>query len=140
MAPAARPALLYDDGCRFCRACAHGIRRWDRAGRFDILPWSDPQAAGWLRGLTPALRDRSMHLRDADGRLHSQDDALLQMLALLPGGGVVAAGARRLPCLRWALARGYDLVARNREWLSRLVPDTPPVIRRAGSPPEAEAR
>lgn len=140
MAPAGRPTLLYDDGCRFCRACVHAARRWDRAGRFDILPWSDPQAAAWLRGLTPALRDRSMHLRDADGRLHSQDEALLLGLALLPGGGVVAAGARRLPPLRWALARGYELVARNRGRLSRLVPDTPPVTRRAGSPPGAAAR
>jgi predicted DCC family thiol-disulfide oxidoreductase YuxK len=135
-----RPTLLYDDGCRFCRACARGVQRWDRAGRFDILPWSDAEAVGWLRGLAPALRDRSMHLRDADGRLHSQDDALLQLLALLPGGGMVAVGARRLPFLRWALAGGYDLVARNRARLSRLVPDTPPVTRRAGSPPATAAR
>ncbi len=140
MAQADRPALLYDDGCRFCRACAHAIRRWDRAGRFDILPWSDAQAAGWLRGLSPALRDRGMHLRDGDGRLHSQDDALLALLALLPGGGGVAAGARRLPPLRWALARGYGLVARNRGRLSRLAPDTPPITRRADSPPAPAAR
>ena len=132
--PSNRPALLYDDGCRFCRACAHVIGRWDRAGRVDIVPWSDPQAAGWLDGLTPARRDRSMHLRDPDGRLHSRGDSLLRLLGLLPGGGPVAAGARRLPFLRWTLVRGYDLVARNRSWLSRLTPDTPVITRRTPPP------
>ena len=132
--PSDRPILLYDDGCRFCRACAHVIGRWDRAGRVDILPWSDPQAVGWLAGLAPALRDRSMHLRDPDGRLHSRGDSFVMLLARLPGGGPIAAGARRLPFLRWALVRGYDLVARNRSWLSRLTPDTPAITRRTPPP------
>ena len=132
--PSDRPTLLYDDGCRFCRACAHVIARWDRAGRVDIVPWSDPQALDWLAGLAPALRDRSMHLRDHDGRLHSRGDSLLRLLALLPGGGPVAAAARRLPFLRWALVHGYDLVARNRSWLSRLTPDTTAITRRTPPP------
>jgi hypothetical protein len=56
-----------------------------------------------------------------------------------PDGRVRAAGAglnalaERLPGARWAaslpLERPYQLVARNRHWLSNLVPNRPPTVR-----------
>ena len=62
------PALLYDDGCRFCRACAALVARWDRGGRVDLLPRSAAASVELLRTLDPALRDGSMHLIDREGR------------------------------------------------------------------------
>jgi hypothetical protein len=56
-----------------------------------------------------------------------------------PDGRVRKAGAglnalaERLPGVRWAaklpLEGAYRLVARNRHWLSRLVPDRAPTVR-----------
>ena len=137
MSGRSRPVLLYDDGCRFCRACAAVILRWDRAGRLDILPWSHHQAAAWLRPLDPALRDRSMHLRDGEGRLHSLDEAVLHALDALPGGRGLSRAARRYSPLRSLLWRGYGLVARNRARLSPLTPNCAPVCRLDGTLQEA---
>lgn len=141
------PVLLYDDGCRFCRAAAALILRWDRVGGLDILPWSHPQAVVWLRPLDPALRDRSMHLRDADGRLHSLDEAVLHALDALPGCAGLARAARRYSPLRALLWRAYGLVARHRRHLSRISPDCAPVIRLSapvapapGRPPRVDDR
>jgi predicted DCC family thiol-disulfide oxidoreductase YuxK len=125
----ARPVLLYDDGCRFCRACARLIHEWDRAGHLYILPWSHPHAAAWLSGLDPVGRDRSIHLRDPDGHLHSQDEAVLRLLSLLPGLQWLAPAARRVPRLRGLLWRAYQGVARHRGGLSRISPDCTPLIR-----------
>ena len=134
MPPPARPVLLYDDGCRFCRACACLIDRWNRAGCLRLLPWSDPQAAAWLRDLSPAQRDRSMHVRDIQGCLHSGDEAVLQLLEALPGLRGLARAARRFPPLRVLLWRSYAVVARYRRHLSRISPNCASVSDRSHTP------
>lgn len=127
-----RPVLLYDDGCRFCRACVALMARWDRAGRMALLPWSEPLAREWMAALPAATRDRSMHVQEPEGPLRSGGDALIAVLAALPGSGWLARLAERVGPLRGTLAWGYALVARNRGPLSRVVPERPAVVRRPG--------
>lgn len=129
MSAASRPTLLYDDDCRFCRACAWLIVHWDRAGRLSVLPWSHPIARTSLRRVDPALRNRSMHVLDAGGRLHSPDAAVPNVLRCLPGCGWLGSAALARPWLRRALWRAYQTVARRRGQLSRLTPDCRPVTR-----------
>ena len=92
-----RPALLYDDDCRFCRACAWLIVRWDRRGRLDVLPWSYPVARTALHNVEPARRDGSMHVLEADGRLYSLNSAVVQVLVRLPGCGWLGRAALERP-------------------------------------------
>ena len=129
-----RPVLLYDDGCRLCRASAEAVLRWDRAGRLALLPWSDPQALAWMQDLTPAGRDRSMHVRLPDGALLHSDEALVALLEALPGLRWLGALARRSGVVQRLVGGGYGLAAHNREILSRLVPNRAPVERRTGLP------
>lgn len=127
-----RPVLLYDDGCRLCRAAAEAVLRWERAGRLDLRPWSDPQALAWMAQLPPAVRDGSMHVRMPDGALLRSGDAMVALLDALPGLRWLGALAHRNAAVHHLVDWGYGLVARNRETLSHLVPNRPPVARRAG--------
>ena len=110
----ARPVLLYDGDCRFCRFAARAIARLDRGGRFALLPFDDPAAAMWLDRVPPAEQRQSIHVVLSDGTVESSDAALavvLERLTPLPRG------ASR------ALASLYGPVAARRDRLGPRVPD-----------------
>ena len=110
----ARPLLLYDGDCRFCRFAARAIARLDRAGRFALLPFDDPAAATWLERVPTAERRQSIHVVLPDGAVESSDAALagvLERLTPLPRS------ASR------ALGRLYGPVAARRDRLGPRVPD-----------------
>ncbi|MEX2237553.1 MAG: DUF393 domain-containing protein [Dehalococcoidia bacterium] len=127
------PVLLYDDDCRFCRACADLVQRWDRRGRLAILPFSDPFATERMASLDPDLRERSMHVAYPDGSLASGGQAMIALLKHLPGAGWLGRLAERFPPLGWLVGRSYFLVANRRGFFSRLVTDRPAPIRRPQS-------
>ena len=107
----ARPVVLYDGDCRFCRFAARLVERLDRRRRLAFLPLDDPAAEPFLAGVSPHERFDSMRLAEPDGRLLAAGDALAELIAHL--------GA---PGLRF-LRRGYEIVARRRGLLGRIVPD-----------------
>jgi hypothetical protein len=102
MAAVARPVLLYDSGCRFCRFTARVAVTLDRRGRLAVLPLTDAAATPLLAALPEDERLASWRLVRRDG-------------ALLGYGG-----------MRGRVPDGlYRLVARHRGLLGRLVPDGP---------------
>lgn len=125
-----RPTLLYDDGCRFCRAMAEVLFRLARPRELAFLPWSAELAAGWLAGLEPALRDRSMHLKLPDGTLLSGNGVLAPTLRGVRGLKWIAWLAANVPGTERLLAAAYGFVAGHREFFSRCVPSRPAVTRR----------
>ncbi len=124
-----RPTLLYDDGCRFCRAMAELLFRLARSRELSVMPWSSPLAFGWLEELSPEVRDASMHLKLPDGSLLSGPGVLADTLAHTRGLKWVAWLAERIPPFARYLAWQYRFVARRREFFSRVVPNRPPVHR-----------
>jgi len=122
-----RPTLLYDDGCRFCRAMAEVLYRLARRPELAFLPWSSSLGEAWLRDLEPQARDASMHLKLPDGTLVSGNDVFGETLAHVRGVKWIAWSARNVPKAGSLLAWTYGLVAGHREFLSKLVPDRPPV-------------
>ena len=124
-----RPTLLYDDGCRFCRAMAELLCRLARRRDLGFLPWSSATAEAWLVDLEPRIRDRSMHLKLPDGTLVSGNAVLLMTLAHVRPLKWVAWLGGHVPGAASLIAWQYGLVAGHREFFSRLVPDRPPVIR-----------
>jgi len=123
-----RPTLLYDDGCRFCRAMAEVLHRLARRRELAFLPWSSGIAEAWLGDLEPRTRDVSMHLKLPDGALVSGNAVLGTTLAYVRGMKWIAWTARNVPAAGLLLARTYGLVAGHREFFSKFVPDRPPVI------------
>ena len=123
-----RPTLLYDDGCRFCRAMAEALFRLARREDLALLPWSSEIAQPWLQELEPGVRDASMHLKLPDGTLVSGNPVFAATLGHVRGLKWLAWSAHNVPGAAGFLAGTYGLVARNREILSKFVPYRPPVI------------
>ena len=125
-----RPVLLYDDDCRFCRACAALIEKWDRRGRMALLPFSDDQARELMSAIDPEIRERSMHIVQPSGTIESGGDAMVGVLEGLPGLRWLARLARRVDLVRAAVGWAYFAVATRRDFFSRLVPNRPAPVRR----------
>jgi predicted DCC family thiol-disulfide oxidoreductase YuxK len=120
-----QPTLLYDGDCRFCRFVARGIVRLDRHRALAVLPFHDAEAQRLLETVPEMVRETTWHLVH-DGRSASGGAGLAELVSLLPATRPLAPVLRRLP-----LTAVYDLVARRRGSLGRLVPDGP-APRRAG--------
>jgi predicted DCC family thiol-disulfide oxidoreductase YuxK len=122
--PLARPVVLYQDRCRFCRAAARLVARLDKRQRLALLPYDDPDAAQFVVFLERGRIEESWQLIEPDGRRLTHGDALVRLLqVLLP--------TRRLGRVLHApwlvrLATIVDrLISKARPFLSRFVPDRP---------------
>lgn len=103
--------------------------RLARPRELAFLPWSTPMAQAWLAGLDPAIRDRSMHLKQPDGTLLSGNQVFAATLACVRGLKWLGWLSRKLPPFSAFLEWTYRWVAGHREFLSRLVPYRQPVVR-----------
>jgi predicted DCC family thiol-disulfide oxidoreductase YuxK len=113
-----RSILLYDSDCGFCRWSVDKVLAWDRRQRLRPLALQDPEADALLPGMDEGQKLGSWHLVTEDGRVFSAGAAAPPLLRLLPGGRVPAAVLAAFPALT---NRAYQLVARNRDRLGRLV-------------------
>ena len=111
----ARPSLLYDSDCRFCRFIVRIVLRLDRHDQIAYLPLQDRDARRLLSDLTDEQRMASIHFVESDGQRVSAGPAFARMLGHL---GVPPRPAQLLGLL-------YRPVARARGVLGRLVPDGP---------------
>src|SRR5438067_588059 len=113
-----RATVLYDVDCGFCRWTLAKLLAWDRGRALRPVGIQDAAGAALLASMDEERRLRSWHLAFPDGRLYSAGPAVVEVLALLPGG-------RPLAKLAGALApvtdRLYDLVARRRSIGGRLL-------------------
>lgn len=83
MAPE-RPTLVYDGSCGFCTDAADLVRRWDRAGLLDVVPFQDEARLAPFGVALPAYA-AAMHLFLPDGRVLVGADAVPAIARLLPG-------------------------------------------------------
>ena len=113
------PTLLYDGNCRFCRFVARGIVRLDRRGALAVLPFDDPDAQPLLAAIPACERKTTWHLV-REGHRSSGGAGLAELLGILPPTRPLTPALRRLP-----LSAIYDVLARRRSRLGRLVPDGP---------------
>jgi predicted DCC family thiol-disulfide oxidoreductase YuxK len=117
-----RLVVLYDRDCGLCTATARRLRRWDRAGRLELLPLQDA-AASARPEIAAAGRDlplsAALHVLDErTGAVRAGGDAALAIVAALPGG-TVARLIAAIPPARWLVGLGYGLVARHRHRIGR---------------------
>lgn len=123
-----RPLLVYDGGCRFCRASARFIAKLDGAARFAMLEMHDERAAPYVCFVSDADRFKSFHVIDPDGATHSRGSGAIVTLATLRSTTLLGRALRflRLTILMDILYAG---VARNRTFLGRFVRDAPGPVR-----------
>lgn len=113
-----RPVLLYDGDCRFCRFAARLVVSLDRDHELALLPFADQAAAPLLELIPAGARLDSWHLLLPGGRRASRGRGAVELAGLIPVTSRLAPLLRVLP-----LDAIYDLVARKRRLLGRLVPD-----------------
>lgn len=118
-----RLVVLYDRDCGLCTATARALRRWDRHAALRLVALQDveraaPDIAPRVAGAPLAA---AMHVVDeATGRVAAGGDGVLAIAGRLPGGRVADVLAR-IPPARWSVGIAYDLVARNRHRIGRLL-------------------
>jgi predicted DCC family thiol-disulfide oxidoreductase YuxK len=118
--PQAKPLLLYDGDCGFCRAW---IARWSRAtgGRVEFAPYQDGATRYPPHPDIPAADlARAVHLIEPDGHVTSGAEAVFRALAWAPGHGWPLWLYRRVPGFARMSEWGYAAVARNRGALGRV--------------------
>jgi predicted DCC family thiol-disulfide oxidoreductase YuxK len=116
-----RLTVLFDRDCGICGLTARNLARWDRAGRFSIVPLQFA-AGGEDRRLAEvavryALADE-LHVVDSAGRVASGGAAALAIIDALPGGRLLRPWAAFGP-FRRLVSIGYRWIARHRRQIGR---------------------
>jgi predicted DCC family thiol-disulfide oxidoreductase YuxK len=119
--------LFYDGECPACRAFARLVLVADTRRRIRTATLDSEEADRLLGSLPEDARSGSYHLVEEDGRISSGRDGVGRLLELLPPVAPVGRLIHRSPTAHRAAAAAYDVLARNRGRLGR-------VLRRAGPP------
>lgn len=113
------PLLLFDGDCNFCRACVHWIAKHDSAATIHFAPLDSDPGKRILRdyGIRPELTESVIFLDG--GRVFQKSEAVFEALRHMRGRWRHLGFLRRLPLP--ARDFGYDLVSKNRSFISRAV-------------------
>ena len=113
----ARPLILWDGECAFCRA-------WVERGRHAIgerAEWATYQEAGHRVPSVPREQfARAVHLVEPDGRITRGAEAVFRALALAPGRGLALRLYRHLPGVAPVSEAGYAWIAAHRPFADRV--------------------
>ncbi len=117
MKPPAKPLLIYDGDCSFCRAW---IARWRRVigERIDYAPYQE--AAPYLPDLPRERLAHAVHLVEPDGRRSQAAEAVFRSLAYAPGHGWPLWLYRFVPGVAPVSEACYRWIARHRPLCDRL--------------------
>ena len=113
----ARPTLIFDGDCRFCR---RWVARWRKqtGARVQYLPFQ--QLAGRFPEVSREECEKAIQFIDSGGRVSSGADAVTRLHDYGLRGGHALGAFLSLPPIIWVLRLGYKLVARNRSFFSAL--------------------
>ncbi|MFO1500937.1 MAG: DUF393 domain-containing protein, partial [Verrucomicrobiota bacterium] len=113
----ARPILIYDGDCNFCR---FWIERWRllTVDRLDYIELQSPTVAERFPNLPRADLVKAVHLVEPDGNICQGAEAVFRSLALNPSWRWLLAAYRSLPGVKPASERLYQYVAEHRTGLS----------------------
>jgi predicted DCC family thiol-disulfide oxidoreductase YuxK len=89
--------LAYDADCGPCTRFAQFIDILDKNEKIDFVPTSIADQQGLLYRIPAPLRYKSFHLISPTGEPKSGSDALLQLIAILPGGMIISTIINHFP-------------------------------------------
>ena len=85
-----RATLIYDGNCGFCRRWVDRVRRADRLGHLETVPYQAPDLEARFPGVSRAECVRRIHLVDEHGAVSRGAAAGREVLRRLPGGSLWA--------------------------------------------------
>lgn len=115
----AKPLMVYDGDCNFCK---FWIRRWQRAtaGRVDYIASQDPQVAREFPELPRERFEGSVQLVETDGVVYSGAEAVFRSLTYSRAWGWLLWIYQNVPGFKPVTESSYRFVARHREGFSVL--------------------
>ena len=88
--PSSKYILAYDADCGPCTRFAHIVDGLDKYEKIDFISLIIADQQGLLDRISATLRYRSFHLISPNGETKSGSDALLELIAILPGGKIIS--------------------------------------------------
>ncbi|MFL6509259.1 MAG: thiol-disulfide oxidoreductase DCC family protein [Nitrososphaeraceae archaeon] len=82
--------LAYDADCGPCTRFAHVVDSLDKSEIIDFISIILADQKGLLDRISPPLRYKSFHLILPNGEVKSGSEALVELIAILPGGKIVS--------------------------------------------------
>jgi predicted DCC family thiol-disulfide oxidoreductase YuxK len=82
--------LAYDADCGPCTKFANVVDSLDKSEKLDFISLTLADQKGLLDMIAPSLRYRSFHLISPNGEVKSGSEALLKLIAILPGGKIIS--------------------------------------------------
>jgi predicted DCC family thiol-disulfide oxidoreductase YuxK len=89
--------LAYDADCGPCTRFAHFVNSLDKSEKLDFISLTLADQKGLLDRISAPLRYRSFHLISPNGEVKSGSEALLKLIAILPGGKILSPIINYLP-------------------------------------------
>jgi predicted DCC family thiol-disulfide oxidoreductase YuxK len=127
--PPARPLLMFDGGCPFCRAAARLVERIDRTGRLALLSRDDEAAAPYAARIPQGEVAASWQLIEPSGVRMMHGPAAVRLLEHIPATRplgralralrltfLLTAVNRLLGCIRRPLRRFFPNRRVPRRW------------------------
>lgn len=112
----ARPVLIYDGNCAFCRRWIARLKRWDHGNRIEMVPARHRDDIPRMPAISDADLDRAIHLITVDNRVLRGGRALPELLRWLPGSFLLRVLCM-VPGMGLVLNLCYDRVAARRHRL-----------------------
>ena len=85
-----RYILAYDANCGPCTRFAHMVDSLDKSEIIDFISLTLADQKGLLERISPPLRYKSFHLIFPNGEVKSGSEALVELIAILPGGKIIS--------------------------------------------------
>lgn len=108
-----RLSVLYDGGCKLCRASVARVRHMDPRGRIELVDLHDPSVPERFPQIDFEEAMRLMQAVGPAGRVYSGADAWARIGLALPGWKLVA-WLFFVPGIHFIARHFYGWIARNR--------------------------
>jgi predicted DCC family thiol-disulfide oxidoreductase YuxK len=89
--------LAYDADCGPCTRFSHIIDILDKYEKIDFIPLTTADQQGLLDRISPTVRYKSFHLISPTEGPKSGSHALLELIAIIPGGRMISTIINHLP-------------------------------------------
>jgi len=114
VAGSGRPwTVVYDGQCKVCNRLVKLLRRWDRHGEIEVIPFQNTTVLDRFPWIPAAAYAQAMQLIGPGGQTWQGGYAIEKLLDILPWGGLLG-WAFKLPFFGELFNRFYRWFARNR--------------------------
>ena len=110
-----RYILAYDADCGPCTRFAHVVDSLDKSEIIDFISLTLADQKGLLDRISPLLRYKSFHLIFPNGEVKSGSEALVELIAILPGGKIISPIVNYFPGEKFIVSFIYNSFSRRHD-------------------------